>query len=161
MLHQRKPNGIGPVIGLEDHDIVFVTGQPIPRFDLQDLDRELVALDTQRNRRAEYPLSTLGSVKQHRRRPVLQPQGAQETGHPEHMVGVIVGEKNLAKAEADTVAHHLALASLSTIEEDGLALPLYGETGHVPVDGGDGRAGAQEGDAQHVGEDTARELLKA
>jgi hypothetical protein len=79
----------------------------------------------------------------------LQPHGAQEPNDAEQMIGVIVGEENLLKREPDAVAHHLALGPFPTVEQDRLAFSLHSETGHVPVDGGDCGASAEEGEGEH------------
>ena len=62
---------------------------------------------------------------------------------------MIVGEKDLAKAEPDPVAHHLPLGSLTAVEQYGLAFPLNRERRHVALDRGTGGRGTQEGDGQH------------
>jgi hypothetical protein len=63
------------------------------------------------------------------------------------VVGVVVGEKDLAKRETHAVTHHLALIALAAVEQDGFTFALHSETGHVAIDGGNGGGGSQEGDA--------------
>jgi hypothetical protein len=62
------------------------------------------------------------------------------------VITVIVGEEDVTEREAHPVAHHLALGTLAAIEQEHLPFPLHGETGDVPVDGGTGGAGPEEGD---------------
>jgi hypothetical protein len=63
------------------------------------------------------------------------------------VIGVVVAEKNLSKAEPHAIPHHLALVSLATVEQQRFALALNGQAGNVPLDGRRGCAGAEEGDA--------------
>ena len=53
--------------------------QAVPRLDLHDLHRKLVALDAQIDGRAEYALSALGPVERDRKRTILQPHGAEQS----------------------------------------------------------------------------------
>jgi hypothetical protein len=71
VFHQGVAYGVCPMLGVEHRDLVLVARQAIPRLDLYNLDRKLVALDTQGNGRAEDSLGSLGSVERDGKRPVL------------------------------------------------------------------------------------------
>ena len=156
VLGQRVADGVGPVLGLEDHDVVFVALEPVARLHLHDLDRKLVRSMPTVSMPPEDPLRAPRAVEHHRRGAVLQAHGPEQAGDAEDVVGVIVGEEDLAEGEADPVPHHLPLGALAAVEEDRLAFALQRETGDVAVDGGTGGAGAEKGDGKHGGKMTAR-----
>src|SRR5690606_13923515 len=83
---------------------------------------------------------------------VEQPEGAEQADDAEEVVGVEVGEEDVAEGEAHAVAHHLALGALAAVEQQGLPLAGEREGGDVAVDGGAGGAGAEEGELQHGAE---------
>ena len=60
VLRQRVADRVGAVLGLEDHDVVLAPDGAGRRLHLDDLDRELVALDAERDGRAEDPLAPRG-----------------------------------------------------------------------------------------------------
>jgi hypothetical protein len=150
MLRQRVPDRIGPVLGLEDDDVVLVSSQAIARADLADLDRKLVALDAEVDRGAEHAGGAAGAVQRHRRRPVLKSHGPEEPGDAEQVVGVVVAEEDFGEGEADGVPHHLPLVALPAVEEDGLPFALDGQPGDVAIDGRRSGAGAEEGGCEHA-----------
>ena len=125
--------------------------EPVAGLHLADLDRELVALDAERDRRAEDALRAPGSVEGDRRGAVLEPHGPEQPGDAEDVVRVVVGEEDLGEGEADPVPHHLPLVALAAVEEDRLPFALHGEPGDVAVHGRRGGAGAEEGGGQHGG----------
>ena len=92
-----------------------------------------------------------GPVERHRRGAVLQPHRPEQAGDAEHVVGVIVGEEDLAKGEAHAVAHHLALVALAAVEEDASPLRAARPARRRCGRRWGGGAGAEEGDAQHAG----------
>src|SRR5215210_5687309 len=151
MLYQRVPHSVGPMLGFEDHNLVLVPSQTVARFDLHDINGELVPLDPETDCRAENPTRAFRAIECHRGGSVLQAHRPEEPGDAEHVIGVIVAEKNFSKAEPHTKSHHLALVPLATIEQQRLALAVNGEAGNVPVDRRRGCAGAEKGDAEHAG----------
>ena len=66
-------------------------------------------------------------------------------GDPEHVVGVVVTEEDLPEGKPDAIAHHLALVPFPAVEEKRLTFTLDRQAGNVPVDGGSGGGGAEEG----------------
>src|ERR1043166_9171540 len=65
------------------------------------------------------------------------------------MVGVVVGEEQLAEGKAHSVAHHLALGSLAAVEEQHLPLALDRKGRDVAFYRGAGGSGAEEGQGKH------------
>src|SRR5918994_274329 len=92
-------------------------------------------------------LRTLRTIEYYRSGSVLETHRAEQARNPEQVIGMIVSEENLSKAESHAESHHLALVPLSTVEQQRLALALNGQAGNVPLNGGCGCAGAEEGDA--------------
>ncbi len=60
-----------------------------------------------------------------------------------------VTDKNSSHSEPGLEAHHLSLASLSTVEEEEIALTLDGNAAHIPADGRSGRCCTEEGETNH------------
>jgi hypothetical protein len=147
MLHQGISHRVGPMLGLEHHDFILVACQSIARFDLHDFDRKLIALDAERDGRAEDPLRSLGPVERDGQGAVLQSHGAEESRDTEQVVGVIVTKEDLAEGKPDAVPHHLALVSFPAVEEERLAFALHRQAGNVPVDSRGRGARSEEGDA--------------
>jgi hypothetical protein len=65
------------------------------------------------------------------------------------MIGMSVTDKNSTHTETGLEAHHLSLASLSTVEEEEIPLTLDGDAAHIPADGRSGRCGTEEGETNH------------
>lgn len=61
-----------------------------------------------------------------------------------------VCDENAPNAEPSLEAHHLALCTLTAVEQHQLAVALHGECAHVATDRGTRRGGAQERDSDHV-----------
>ena len=146
---QGEPQRVRPMFRLKHDDVVLISHQPVTGPDLEDFDRELVPLDPQRDRGAQDTLCPTRTVESHRVRAILETHRSQETGQTQHVIGVIVGEEDFGEGEPNTVPHHLALAAFSTVEQNGFALTLHRDPGHVPVHRGDGCAGAEEREGQH------------
>ena len=60
-----------------------------------------------------------------------------------------VGNEDPSELESGAVAHHLALSTLTAVEEHELALTLDSEGAHIPSDGGSRCCRAKEGDSNH------------
>ena len=60
------------------------------------------------------------------------------------MIGVEVREEDVVEIEGDSVAHHLALRALTTIEEERLSFAEKRDRGDVPFDGWSGGGSAEE-----------------
>src|SRR5690606_20891085 len=89
------------------------------------------------------------TVEPQRRAAILERHRAQQSGQPQCVVGVIVGEEHLADAEPGGVAHHLPLAALTAVEQHRFTGTLDQHRSDVALDGGDRRTSAQEGEADH------------
>jgi hypothetical protein len=126
VLHQRVTHGVRTVLGFEHHNFVFVASETVARLDLHDLDGELVSFDTEGDCCAQNALGALRPVERYRSRSVLETHGSQKTGDAEHVIGVIVAEENLLKAESHAIPHHLALVPLPTVEQQRFPLALNG-----------------------------------
>jgi hypothetical protein len=63
------------------------------------------------------------------------------------VVGVKVCEENVVDVEGDSVAHHLALRSFTTIEEKCFSFTEKGDRGDVPFDSWSRGGSAKESQA--------------
>src|SRR5437764_15467592 len=68
------------------------------------------------------------------------------------MVRVKMREEDLGQGKAHAVAHHLALRTLATLEQERLALAHQRHRGDVALHGGAGGRGAEKRHAQHAAE---------
>jgi hypothetical protein len=150
MFDQAITDRVCPMVSLEDRDVVVIAGQPVAWLQLLNFDWELVALDSQGYGRTQHALSPPGAVQQHGCSAILQTHGPKETGHPEQMVGMVVGKEDVAKAETHTIPHHLPLIAFTAVEENRFALAVDREPGNIAIDGRNGCGSAEEGDRQHV-----------
>jgi hypothetical protein len=149
VLGDREADSVDPVLGGEDDEVVTVPLETVAGADLDDVDRELVALDAEGHRGAEHLACALRAVERHRLGAVLEPHGPQESGDAEDVIGVVVGEEDFAEREADPVAHHLPLGALAAVEEEHLPFAVHREAGDVAVERRRRGAGAEEGDGEH------------
>ncbi len=163
VLDQGPADGVGPVLGGKRHQVVLLALEHVARLHLEDLHRELVALDPDSQRRAEDPIGPLRADQGKRRGAVQQAHGSHQADDAQHVIGVEVAEEDLAEAEAHAVAHHLALGALAAIENERLALAVDGERRHVAVHRRHRGAGAEEGEAKghRLGGSAARRLGRA
>src|SRR2546425_2888678 len=110
----------------------------LPRLDFNDLNLEGNSLHSELDRLAEYLLRAFRAIQHHGLRPRLKSERADQSDHPEKMVGVKMREEDLRQREAHPVAHHLALGALAALEQESLAFAHEGDTGDIPLYGGTG-----------------------
>ena len=86
-----------------------------------------------------------------RLRASLQRHRAQEPDDPEEVIGVEVGEEDVADVERDAVAHHLPLRPFAAVEEQRLPLTDEGKGRDPAFDGGAGGGGSEESEGEGHG----------
>ena len=116
---------------------------------LDDLHREFGSIHSQSNQHSEVLLGPAWAVEPQRSSPVLHPEGAQQPGETQSVIGVIVREQHVVDIEADTVLHHLALGAFATVEQETAPGTLQHQGTHAPLDRRDRGAGSQEGEPDH------------
>jgi hypothetical protein len=75
------------------------------------------------------------SPEMERVRAPLERHRPHEANHSEQVVGMKVGEEDVAEGERDPVAHHLTLRALPAVDEERLALAYDGNRRDIPLDG--------------------------
>ena len=132
-LDQDVPHGSGVVVRLERDDLVAVA--------IADGVAVGGSLDPNRKRLAPgggieqppYPSAgAVGCVDRQSGLAVVEFHRLEETGQPERVVAVKMGEKDVGDAEAGPEAHHLALGPLAAVEQKALALPPEERRTRVP-----------------------------
>src|SRR5687767_6878135 len=96
----------------------------------------------------EQIFRTRRSPESHRLLAALKRQRPEQSNHAKHVVRVHVREENVAQRKTDPVAHHLALCSFATVEQQRFAFAGYRDGCDVALDSRARRRCTEEANGQ-------------
>ena len=147
VLDQRVAVGAHPVIDPEAAHLVAVVADRLPLVELHQLDLVGEPADDPAERPEQLPQAGRADDPQ-RALAALEVIRLQQAGHPEIVVGVVVGEVDLVHRHEPGRALHLALRALAAVEQQPLAAHPRQQAGRGTARGGHRAARAEEDDRE-------------
>ena len=125
-------------------DEIALSGNGVTGSEFANFDSECEAFRTERFSALEHSFGTGWSPESQGFGSTLKRHGPEEPDDPDEMISVKVREEDVVEVEGDSVAHHLPLGPLATIEEKGFSFAEERDGGDVPFDGRSGGGSAEE-----------------